>query len=74
MKNDVYLQHFDLFYIENNIHRSVEGELFINLKLFFMQYKEITFKERLSETGFLDELDFRQEFKLYVDCPTSGRK
>lgn len=33
MKNDVYLQHFDLFYIENNIHRSVEGELFINLKL-----------------------------------------
>ena len=74
MKNDVYLQHFDLFYIVNNIHRSVEGELFINLKLFFMQCKEITFKERLSETGFLDELDFSQEFKLYVDCPTSGGK
>ena len=45
MKNDVYLQHFDLFYIVNNIHRSVEGELFINLKLFFMQCKEITFKD-----------------------------
>lgn len=74
MKNDVYLQHFDLFYIVNNIHRSVEGELFINLKLFFMECKEITFKERLSETGFLDELDFSQEFKLYVDCPTSGGK
>lgn len=39
-----------------------------------MECKEITFKERLSETGFLDELDFSQEFKLYVDCPTSGGK
>lgn len=39
-----------------------------------MQCKEITFKKRLSETGFLDELDFNEEFKIYVDCPTSGGK
>lgn len=39
-----------------------------------MTCKKITFKEKLSETRFLDELDFNEEFKIYVDCPTSGGK
>ena len=39
-----------------------------------MECKKFTFKEKLSETRFLDDLDFNEEFKIYVDCPTSGGK